>query len=229
MTAIITGATRGLGYAIARQLAQQGKRVWVTGRDGTAANEVAKTLHLETGANVVPGCLDVTDPASCHALMDSLVKTGDEIDILVNNAGIFPDLGSGFFDVDERTIRHELEVHFFGAWRLTHALLPGMLTRGYGRIVNLTSGYGATGMGGGMTGYRIAKAAINALTQITAAETEGNVKINAVDPGWVATDLGGEQAPRTPAEAAADIVHAATLAACGPNGALLRHQQVVSW
>lgn len=229
MTALVTGATRGIGYAVAWQLAQAGQRVLLTGRDSAAAASAAAMIQAETGTDIASRQLDVADAESCQALLDSLQATGEQVAILINNAGIFPDFGAGFFDVDEATIRAELEVHFFGAWRLTRGLLPGMLARGHGRIVTLTSGYGATGMGGGMTAYRVTKAAVNALTQIAAAEARGDVKVNAVDPGWVASDMGGEQAPRTPAEAAADVVHAASLPADGPNGVLLRHQQPADW
>lgn len=229
MTALITGATRGIGYAVAHQLAQAGQRILLTGRDRDTAARAAQVIQADTGGEVLPQKLDVADAESCRALLDALRQSGEKIDILINNAGIFPDFGAGFFDVDEATIRAEMEVHFFGAWRLTRELLPGMLARGHGRIVNLTSGYGTSGMGTGMTAYRAAKAAVNALAQIAAAEARGDVKVNAVDPGWVASDMGGEQAPRTPAEAAADVVHAATLGADGPNGVLLRHQRPADW
>lgn len=229
MTALITGATRGIGYAAARQLAEAGHRVLLAGRDGAAAACAAGIIQADTGTDVEARRLDVADAGSCQALLDTLSGDGEQVDVLVNNAGIFPDFGAGFFEVDEATIRAGLDVHFFGAWRLTRALLPGMLAHGHGRIVNLTSGYGAGGMGGGMTAYRVAKATVNALTQIAAAEARDDVKVNAVDPGWVATDMGGEQAPRTPAEAAADVIHAATLPADGPNGALLRYRKQAKW
>lgn len=229
MIALVTGATRGIGYQVALRLAEMGQRVLLAGRRKADAERAANSIQTQTDAAVASTCLDVADAESCQFLLDTLAETGQPVHMLINNAGIFPDQGNGFFDVDEATIRAELEVHFLGAWRLTRGLLPGMLARGHGRIVNLTSGYGATGMGGGMTAYRVAKAAVNALTQIAAAEAHGDVKINAVDPGWVSTDMGGKQAPRTPAEAAADVVHAATLAQDGPNGALFRYRNMVDW
>jgi len=226
-TALVTGATRGIGRETARQLAASGAHVVLTGRSYQACTAAADAIHNDNGGHVDALALDVTEASDIEALLARLPA----VDILVNNAGIFPDQGMAFDDVDEATIRAELDVHLFGAWRLCRAYLPGMLERGHGRIVNLTSGYGCTGMDAGMPGYRLAKASVNALTQIVAAEVEGHgdIKINAVDPGWVRTDMGGDKAPRGVAEAAADVVWAATLPPDGPHGALLRYRESASW
>lgn len=229
MNVLITGATRGIGFETAQALAEGGHAVLLTGRHGDDAEAAAARIREATGGDVTPRTLDVADAGSCEHLVEALTAESVQVDGLINNAGIFPDLGAGFFEVDEDTIRMELEIHFFGAWRLTRDLLPGMLERGFGRIVNLTSGYGCSNMDGGMTAYRVAKAAANALTRIAAAEAQGDVLVNAVDPGWVSTDMGGDQAPRTPAEAAADVVHALELPAGGPNGVRLLRREPAGW
>ncbi|MDN5937986.1 MAG: SDR family oxidoreductase [Salinisphaera sp.] len=223
-TALVTGASRGIGRETAIHLARAGMRVLACGRDRAALQSLADAA----GPLLIAIPLDITDRAAVDGFIADLGGQS-AVDLLVNAAGIFPDQGRGFQAVDENCIRASLDVHLFGTWRLVHALLPGMLQRGRGRIVNLTSGYGCSGMGAGMTGYRIAKAAVNALTQIAAAECKGDVKVNAVDPGWVRTDMGGPDAPRSVADAAADVVDAATLPADGPNGVLLRQRQVVAW
>lgn len=221
--ALITGAARGIGRETARQLAAAGMQVIATSR------RMEPLQGLANHAAIQARLLDVTDADAVAALVAELERGNVAVDVLVNSAGVFPDQGQSFAAVTESIIRADLEVHLFGAWRLIHALLPGMLARGYGRVVNLSSGYGAAGMGAGMTGYRIAKAAVNALTQIAAAECHGDVKVNAVDPGWVATEMGGPQAPTGVAAAAADVVHGATLPAGGPNGVLLRRRAVRPW
>ncbi|MDT0619667.1 SDR family NAD(P)-dependent oxidoreductase [Salinisphaera sp. P385] len=229
MRILLTGANRGIGLATARLLAGAGHELLLTGRNASDIAVAAQRLQTETGASVTGRALDVTDAAACQRLLDETAAEPDGIDALVNNAGVFDDLGAGFFDVDEATIRRAFEVHFLGAWRLLHGLLPGMNERGFGRVVNLTSGYGGAPPGPGMTAYRVAKSAVNTLTRIAAHETRGNVKINAVDPGWVATDMGGAKAPRTPDDAARDVAHAVLVPADGPNGMLLRYQTPVDW
>ncbi|MES1942661.1 short-chain dehydrogenase [Salinisphaera sp. PC39] len=224
-TALVTGANRGIGHETARRLADLGFRVLVAGRDADACRDTAAALR-EAGGDAEALTLDVTDPAAGETL------AGLAVDVLVNNAGIFPDYGVSVFDVAETTVRDAFEINFHGPLRIARALVPGMIERGHGRVVNLTSGYATLdGMGGTLTAYRTSKAALNALTCILAAECEsrGDVKVNAVDPGWVRTNMGGPQAPRSPAEAAADVVHAATLPADGPTGRLLKRGEPVSW
>lgn len=222
-TALITGANRGIGHETALQLAEGGLHVIVAGRDPGGCTEVAEAIRAG-GGSAKALTLDVTDPAAGKAL------AGLAVDVLVNNAGVFPDYGVSVFDVEEATVRAAFEVNFHGPLRISRALVPGMIERGYGRVVSLTSGYASLeGMTGTLAAYRTSKAALNALTCILAAEAEGDVKVNAVDPGWVRTDMGGPQAPRAPAEAAADVVLAATLPADGPTGRLLKRGQPVPW
>lgn len=229
MRILLTGANRGIGLATARLLAGAGHEILLTGRDAAGIAAIARQLQTDTGTSVTGRALDVTDATGCQRLLDEIVADPAGLDALVNNAGVFDDLGAGFFEVGEAAIYRAFEVHFLGAWRLVHGLLPHMNERGFGRIVNLTSGYGGAPPGPGMTAYRVAKNAVNALTRIAAHEIRGDVKINAVDPGWVATDMGGPSAPRTPDDAARDVTHAILLPSDGPNGALLRYQNPVDW
>ena len=135
------------------------------------------------------------------------------------------------FDVDENIIHDTLAVNFYGPFYMCRAFVPIMRQNGYGRIVNVSSGYGAMSeMGGYVAAYRISKATLNALTLIMANELrDGNIKVNAVCPGWVRTDMGGGMAPISPEAAAKDIVHFALVDAKGPTGSFFRHKKPIQW
>lgn len=225
LRALITGGNRGIGRATALQLAQQGIHTIIGGRDHNACRKVADEI-IAAGDQASWQALDLTSPET----IDTCIEQCGDIDILINNAGIFPDSGTSVFDTNLEAVRTAMQVHLHGPLQLTRALLAGMQARGYGRVVNLTSGYASlNGMQGELTAYRTSKAALNALTCILAAEVSGDVKINAVDPGWVRTDMGGGKATRSAAEAGADVVLAATFGRDGPNGKLLRYGEVVEW
>ena len=148
------------------------------------------------------------------------------VDILINNAGIYLDEGTSVFNVDEKIVKETLDVNFYGAFNICRALVPIMRQNGYGRIVNISSGYGAMSeMSGYHAAYRISKAALNALTLIMADELkDGDIKVNAVCPGWVNTDMGGRMAPVSAENAAKDIVHVALMDEEGPTGSFFRHK-----
>jgi NAD(P)-dependent dehydrogenase (short-subunit alcohol dehydrogenase family) len=133
--------------------------------------------------------------------------------------------------IDENIMQDTLAVNFYGAFHMCRAFVPIMRQNGYGRIVNVSSGYGAMSeMGGYVAAYRISKAALNALTLIMANELgDGNIKVNAVCPGWVRTDMGGGMAPISPEAAAKDIVHFALVDANGPTGSFFRHKKPIQW
>lgn len=224
--ALITGANRGLGRETALQLAAQGLRIIVAGRNTPACDAVVTEI-LSAGGQAWSACLDLTQPQSITAFLDGLNKP---VDVLINNAGIFPDANVSVFDSNPDDIYAAMAVHVHAPLQLAKALIPGMQSRCYGRVVNLTSGYAMlTGMGGQLTAYRTSKAALNALTCVLAAEVRGDIKINALDPGWVRTDMGGKSAPRSAQEAAADIAWAATITSSGPNGKLLRYRKIIDW
>ncbi|MDZ7809850.1 MAG: SDR family oxidoreductase [Arhodomonas sp.] len=154
------------------------------------------------------------------------------MDVLINNAGIFPEYAGsdgspspGILEVDEATLHEHLSVNAFGPLRLAQAVIPMMRRHGYGRVVNLTSGYAQLArMGRGYPAYRFSKAGLNAITRLLAAETDGeNILVNAVDPGWVRTRMGGRQATSTPQDAAARVVEVACLPDGAPSGVLYRH------
>jgi NAD(P)-dependent dehydrogenase (short-subunit alcohol dehydrogenase family) len=218
--ALVTGANRGIGLAVAEGLAQRGFRTVLTARDVDAATEAAAGI----GGDVMPRRLDVTDPASIADVAAEL----DRLDVLVNNAGILYDTWQRPSDADLDQVREALEVNLLGAWRTTQAMLP--LMGAGGRIVNVSSGAGSlTGMGPGTPAYGVSKAALNALTIKLAGELRGRgILLNAVCPGWVATDMGGAGG-RPVREGAASVLWAVDLPDDGPTGGFFRDGKVVPW
>jgi NAD(P)-dependent dehydrogenase (short-subunit alcohol dehydrogenase family) len=229
-TALITGGNRGIGLAAARALAVSGMRVVLTARHLSAA-EHASTGITDTAAEVLPLALDVTDPDGARACARRLEQAGIEVDVLVNNAGVYPT--TPVLEVDEATIAAAVAVNLLGPWRTCQAFVPGMVARGYGRVVNVSSGGGQLNQPGGPGpgAYGITKAALNALTlEVAHAVPAGvDVTVNAMDPGWVATRMGGSGAPRTAEQGADTIVWLATLPASGPTGGFFHDRRPVPW
>src|SRR5271166_4012931 len=221
--ALVTGANRGLGFETCRQLARLGQKVVMAARDEAKGREAARTLANE-GLEVLFHPLDVTSAQSVAALTRFAEGEFGGIDILVNNAGVM--LPSDL-EIFERTYA----ANVFGPVLLCQAIVPGMREREWGRVVNVSSGLGQlVDMRAGWPAYRSSKAALNALTRVLAAELAGtHVLVNAVDPGWVRTDMGGAQADRSTLEGSDTIVWAATLPDDGPSGGFFRDRQLIPW
>jgi NAD(P)-dependent dehydrogenase (short-subunit alcohol dehydrogenase family) len=209
--ALITGANRGLGLEVSRQLAARGYTVIAGARDPSSVPAI--------DGDVRPVALDVTDDASVAAVREGL----DALDVLVNNAAIHYDTWQRVLTADLQIAREALETNTLGPWRMALAFADLLRASPHGRIVNVTSGAGSlTGMGAGHPAYSLSKTGLNALTLMLAADLRRDrVLVNAVCPGWVATDMGGPGG-RPLAEGAAGIVWAATLPDDGPTGGLFR-------
>ena len=228
--ALVSGANRGIGFEICRQLARKGARVVLTARDPDRGREAAERLAGE-GGDVVFHPLDVVDGGAIERLATFLRDELRGLDLLVNNAGVYLDQRRGALEVSMQAVRATLETNLLGAWRLIQALVPLMRQRGYGRIVNVSSGMGAMSeMAGGYAAYRISKTGLNALTRIVADELRGtNILVNAMCPGWVKTEMGGPNAP-VPVERGADTaVWLATLPDGGPSGGFFRDRRPIPW
>jgi NAD(P)-dependent dehydrogenase (short-subunit alcohol dehydrogenase family) len=230
-TALVTGANRGIGLEVCRQLARRGLRVILTARDASAARIAATGLD-SGGLMVRPETLDVADDASVAACVERLRRDQIHIDVLVNNAGIL--LTGTVLDTPLEVMRETMEVCFFGPLRLCQALVPAMLEVGYGRVVNVSSDFGSFASGlEGPASYSIAKASLNALTHKLGSELaagdEADVKVNSCCPGWVRTRMGGAEAELGVVEGADTIVWLATLPADGPSGGFFRARQPMAW
>lgn len=232
--AVVSGANRGIGFEIVRQLSRLGIVAVMGARNPDKGQAAAAALAAE-GLEVPVVCLDVEDGRSIADAVEEVVSRFGRIDILVNNAAILIDGPGGFksslFDLKGETVRQTFETNVLGPLRLTQAVVPIMLNGGYGRIVNISSGAGQLAdMRGGFPAYRMSKAALNALTRMTAAELAStNVKVNAVCPGWVRTDMGGSEAEREVAKGAETPVWLATLPENGPSGGFFRDRRPISW
>lgn len=226
-TALVTGANRGIGLAVARQLAERGNSVILGARDRKAGEDAAESLR-QRGLDVASVHLDLSVPATIDAAIADLTTLGRQIDVLVNNAGVFSD--KPLLELTDVQIAESLAVHLTGPLRLIRALVPGMIARGYGRIVNVSSGWGSFAEGlGGAGAYGVTKAALNALTVRLAKELPSTVKVNVMCPGWVRTRMGGESAPRTPDEGADTAAWLATLPDDAPTGGFFRDRKRVEW
>jgi NAD(P)-dependent dehydrogenase (short-subunit alcohol dehydrogenase family) len=228
--AVVTGGNRGIGFEICKELSKVGCRVVLTSRNEEHGNQAVAKLGADK-KNIVYHKLDVTNGKDIETLRDWILKKYGRVDILINNAGIYLDEGTSVFKVDEKIVKETLDVNFYGAFNICRVLVPIMRQNGYGRIVNISSGYGAMSeMAGYHAAYRISKAALNALTLIMADELrDGDIKVNAVCPGWVNTDMGGRMAPVSAENAAKDIVHAALMDEEGPTGSFFRHKKPIEW
>ena len=200
-TILITGASRGIGYALAAALAAQpGTRVFLTARNPETGQAAAERV----GAEFLP--LDVASRGSIEHLRRDLPV--DSLDVLVNNAGIYGGDEQSFPNLNPELLRNVLETNLYGAIELSQALLPRLHASPAGRILNVSSGMGQfQDVGPGALAYRISKAALNMFTANAAAELAGSsVKIVSVCPGWVQTDMGGPRASLTPEESAERIL-----------------------
>lgn len=231
--AVVTGGNRGLGFEASRQLAKKGYQVVLTSRDEAKGKPAAEKLQAE-GLDVTYHPLDVTTEESSQKLAQFIREKFGRLDALVNNAAIYIDAQDGensVFTAKIDTLRETMETNVYGVLRVTQALIPLMKEQNYGRIVNVSSGMGQlSDMDGGYTGYRISKAALNALTRILSSELQGtNILVNSVCPGWVKTDMGGANAPRTPEQGVDTIVWLATIPDGGQTGGFFRDRKPIDW
>ncbi|MFD7792927.1 SDR family NAD(P)-dependent oxidoreductase [Streptomyces sp. NPDC059759] len=223
MIALVTGANRGIGREVARRLASEGHTVYLTARSAKGAADTAAAIG---GRDVRPLRLDVTSDDDVTAAAQSI----GALDVLINNAAITYDTWQRAVSADLDVVREAAETNLYGPWRLTRALLPQLRASAHPRVVNVSSEAASlTSMGGGTPAYSASKVALNALTRMLAAELRSDgILVNAVCPGWVATDMGGAGG-RPVEEGAASVLWAVTLPDDGPTGGFFRDGRPLPW
>jgi NAD(P)-dependent dehydrogenase (short-subunit alcohol dehydrogenase family) len=242
--ALITGANRGLGFEIARQLGQSGAKTLVAARDAEKGKQAAAELEAE-GLDVDTVVLDIESASSVEAAAEQVTNDHGRLDILVNNAGILPEATTpdAAKPLDMSLFRRTFETNFFGAVAVTQSFLPLLRRSPAGRIVNVSSTMGSLADQSDpssqyydlvVPAYQTSKAALNGLTVALAKSLAGTpIKVNSVCPGWVQTDLGGPAnraaAPLLADEAARIAVTMATLPDDGPSGQFVDRDGTVPW
>lgn len=227
--AVVTGGNRGIGLELVRQLAARGWTVVLGARDLARGERAARQLG-ELDGRVLPRPLDVASDDSVGRFTASAREELGRVDVLINNAGIHYDTGQRAITADLAIVREALETNLLGAWRTTQALVGLLRASRRARVVNVSSGAGAlTDMGAGTPAYGVSKAALNALTIKLAADLRRDaILVNAVCPGWVATDMGG-RGGRPVAQGAASVLWAADLPDDGPTGGFFRDGRPIAW
>ena len=227
--ALVTGGCRGIGKAVVKGLAEKGCVVIATARDQAGGE---RSLSDIQGAIDVAR-LDVTSEADFDRLKHYADEKYGRLDILINNAGIAIDQWVSALEVDLSAVRETFETNLFGVIYACQTFIPMMQKAGYGRVVNVSSELGSLAKMemAGTLAYRASKTALNAVTRLMALEVKdhADLKINAACPGWVKTDLGGAEAPRTTEEGADTIVWLALLDEDGPSGGLFRDRAPYPW
>lgn len=228
--ALVTGANRGLGLETSRQLLALGLKVVLSGRDRDALDRAAATLG-PPGDRVMTVRIDVVDVGSIKAAQAAIERGFGRVDVLVNNAAVLIGEHDQVLSIPSEVYRRTFETNVFGVIEVCRAFAPAMARAGYGRIVNVSSGAGQLAtMSTYAPAYSISKTALNALTRILARTYRATgVLVNAVDPGWVRTDMGGSSAPRSPREGAETIAWLATLPDDGPSGGFFHDRGAIEW
>ncbi len=232
--ALVTGGNRGLGFEIARQLASRGYATVLGCRDAAKGAEAANALRAG-GASAASVVLDVDDDDSTQAAVAEVIGDFGRIDVLVNNAGILLEQTNPSISKLQTTApsvaARTFNTNSIGALRTMQAVLPGMAERNFGRVVTISSRAGQlSDMRPGLVGYRMSKAALNILTRAAAAEYRDNgIKINAMCPGWIRTEMGGSAAPVSVEDGAKTAIWLATLPPDGPTGGFFRAMVPIDW
>jgi NAD(P)-dependent dehydrogenase (short-subunit alcohol dehydrogenase family) len=238
--ALITGANKGIGFEVAKELAQRGVLVLVGARDETRGRAAVDSL-LARGLPVAPLQLDVTDDDGIARAARAIDERYGRLDILINNAGISGGAAGSPSEITRARMRQVYETNVFGVVAVTNALLPLLRQSAAGRIVNLSSGLGSLTLSSdpgsefgyynvNVMAYQSSKAALNAITVAYAKELRPTgIKVNAADPGYTATDFTNHRGYRTVEQAASIVVRLATLAADGPTGTFHDENGRVPW
>lgn len=230
LVALVTGGNRGIGYELVKQLALKGFKVILASRDPEMGHKAAQKL-LDSNLDVSFVEMDVDNQESVSQAANTVNERYGRLDVLINNAGVYLEENKKLVAMKPSILEKTMATNFFGVYHVIRSFIPHMEKRGYGRIINVSSEYGAMSDMSypGVGAYKLSKFALNGLTRLVAAEINGDIKINAVDPGWVSSDMGGPSAPRTPKQAAESILWLVTIGPEGPNGGFFRDRKQIDW
>jgi NAD(P)-dependent dehydrogenase (short-subunit alcohol dehydrogenase family) len=230
--ALVTGANRGMGHAASKKLASLNYHVIMVGRNEQDLNEKVqnlKSIDLSVEAYVA----DILSDKDTDKLVNYVSEKFGYLDVLINNAGIYIEesIDSTNFERSDDVMRKTFDINTMGPYRLMRGLIPLMLKHGYGRVVNVSSGLGSfNGASTSCPAYCVSKAALNMLTNLFGSQVTGtNVKVNAINPGWVKTDMGGAGATRSIEQGIMGMIWAATLDEDGPNGGFFLDGKPINW
>lgn len=227
--ALVTGGNRGIGFAITQGLLQKGYQVIITSRSLDKAKQAAKKLN--SNDKIIPIELDVADDNSIDKALESLQQKVNKLDALINNAGIYPDEGVNILTIDRELLDQTLNTNTFGAIRMVQTFLPLLKKSEDARVVNVSSGFGEiNGLSADYPSYCLSKLALNGATiMLSQALRSEKIAVNAICPGWVQTDMGGDSAPRTPEQGADTAIWLATEAPREETGKYWRDRKVISY
>ncbi|MBT2666749.1 SDR family NAD(P)-dependent oxidoreductase [Bacillus sp. ISL-4] len=228
--ALVTGGNRGIGYELVKQLALEGFKVILTSRDPIMGHKITRKLK-KSDLDVTFLVMDVDNQESILQAAITVNERYGRLDVLINNAGVYLDEDKKLVAMDPSILEKTMETNFFGVYHVIRSFIPIMEKQGYGRIINVSSEYGGMSQLSypGVGAYKLSKLALNGLTQLLAGEVKGDIKINAVDPGWVSSEMGGPSAPTTPKQAAESFLWLATIGSEGPNGKFFRGGKLMDW
>ena len=224
---LVTGANQGIGLAITERFASAGFDTILSGRNAKAVEAQVSRLE-QAGYSVRALRLDVGDADEVSNALNRIAADGLQVSVLINNAGILPD--GTLAEMPIADIEASFAINVLGPIRLIRALAPGMAQQGYGRIVNVSSSWSSFANGlGGPGAYGVTKAALNAATVRFARELPSSIKVNAMDPGWVRSRMGGQSATRAPEQAAQTAFALGTLPNNGPTGKFFFDDRETAW
>jgi NAD(P)-dependent dehydrogenase (short-subunit alcohol dehydrogenase family) len=228
-TVLVTGANKGIGYEVARQLAEKGFHVFIGARNREAGRKAADAIGKKSGQATFLE-IDVADNASVTAAAREFARVADHLDVLVNNAGIIVNGDNGILEISDELLRKTIETNTLGALRVTRAFVPLLRKSKAPRVINVSSGGGQLtgGADGWSPGYCISKTALNGVTSQVATALP-KFAVNSVCPGWVRTDMGGQGATRSVEEGADTIVSLAADASQKLTGKFLRDRKEIPW
>ena len=228
--ALITGATRGIGLEIARQLARRGLHVMIGARKLADGEKAAEAIRGHGGkSTVLP--MDVSNSASIQAAAQAFSRHAERLDVLVNNAGVYPDRDVSILTVSRDHLATTFQTNTFGPVIVTQAFLPFLRKAPHARIINVSSGYGSLEeLSPEVPSYCLSKLALNGVTLMLARALQGDrIAVNSMCPGWVRTEMGGPTAPRSVEEGADTAVWLATEAPLKLTGKFFRDRKEIPW